>query len=185
MLGSVTRDHHPEPPAHTIMFWLLTGMAMLVFATCVLLPVWNQTERILEREHRIAEGVSLLRMQVERNQERIDALKNDPQVVGRLARRQLNHRPHEDAVVVYATAHHAPVRVTSWLEDPADLELPLDPRPDWLLASIRWLPDWPWQSLFVRSPNRELMLGLSAGLMLSACWLYWPRRARPGTRFHA
>ena len=32
--------------AHPIMFWVLTGLALLIFAPCVLVPLWFEKEQL-------------------------------------------------------------------------------------------------------------------------------------------
>ena len=35
-----------QPAGHVVMFWVLIGMAVTIFAPCVLVPVWIEAEEV-------------------------------------------------------------------------------------------------------------------------------------------
>lgn len=164
--------------AHPIMFWLLVSMALAVFAPCVLLPVWIETESVLEYERGMEARLSELREQYRVNEIHIQALENDPLVSERLVRRELNVLPDPERMVQLPPEHLASIRVRL----PQDVLAPASPAeiapPEWMSAVRSWLPSWPWRRLFATSPNRTVFLLMSGGLLVSAFLLYAPRRVR-------
>jgi hypothetical protein len=160
---------------HCIMFWVLTVLAVIVFAPCVLAPIYAETEQILETERKLERLVVDLSAQEKRNDERIKALKADPQVNERVIRRELNYHPEGERIIQWSSAELAAMRVDlSLLENPQEPLPPVNPYPAWVLKLGEWLPAWPWRKLFVESPNRELLVIMAAGLLATAFFLYGP-----------
>lgn len=164
--------------AHPIMFWLLVSMALAVFAPCVLLPVWIETESVLANERDMETRLSALREQYRLNEIHIQALENDPLVSERLIRRELNVLPDPERMVQLPPEQLASVRVRL----PEDVMSPAPPAeitpPEWMSAIRGWLPSWPWRRLFATDPNRTVLLLMAGGLLVSAFLLYAPRRVR-------
>lgn len=163
-----------QPPAHPIMFWVLTGLALAIFVPCVLVPMVIDTELLRQEERAMAAQVDELKDQIARNQARIEALLADPLVNERIARRELNYRPDGEEVVRWSpyelsAARGARMEQTSVVSDDDDGGLD-----HWVAALTRWLPAWPWRDLFGRSPNRSLLLMMSGGLLMAAFILYTP-----------
>ncbi|HOW72200.1 MAG TPA: septum formation initiator family protein [Phycisphaerae bacterium] len=163
-----------QPPAHPIMFWVLTGLALAIFVPCVLVPMWMDTEQLREEEQAMAAQVAELKDQIARNQARIEALLADPLVNERIARRELNYRPEGEEVIHWSpyelsTVHT--VRSEEPLVTSADDPNGLD---RWVATLSHWLPAWPWRDLFGRAPNRSLFLMMAGGLLLAAFVLYTP-----------
>ncbi len=171
-------SHSPTLPlstssaAHTIMFWVLSGMAVAVFAPCVLVPIWVEVEGVREYERAMGGVVADLQAAVDRNEARIDALRTDPLVNQRIARRELNYRPQGEQVVRWSTDEMAALRLpASGAVSPTETE-PAVEKPPWAQALVRWLPALPWRDLFVRSANRSLLLLMAGGLLVAAFLLY-------------
>ncbi len=163
--------------AHPIMFGVLTGLALLIFAPCVLVPLWLEGEQLREHEAALATAIAQLEAQAARNNARAEALRADPLVIERLIRRDLNFRPDSEYVVQWPVGELAAVRPhvpsTSPYMVPVELAPP-SPLAGWVTALGRWLPAWPWRQLFASSPNRELLLLMAGGLLLAAFVLYTP-----------
>jgi hypothetical protein len=160
---------------HCIMFWVLTMLAMAVFAPCVLAPIYAETEQILETERQLERWMADKTAEVKRNDERIKAIKADPQVNERIIRRELNYRFEGEQLIQWSSAELAAMHVDlSLLENPQDPLPPVNPYPAWVLKLGEWLPAWPWRKLFVESPNRELLVIMAAGLLATAFLLYGP-----------
>ncbi len=160
---------------HCIMFWVLTVLAMIVFAPCVLAPIYAETEQIMETERQLERWVTDKTAEVKRNEERISAVKADPQVNERIIRRELNYRFEGEQLIQWTAAELAGMRVDlSLLENPQEPLPPVNPYPAWVLRLGEWLPAWPWRKLFVESPNRELLVIMAAGLLAAAFFLYGP-----------
>ena len=177
-----TETDSPAPVTHPIMFWFLTGLSLVLFAPCVLLPVWVETEQVIERERVAAGMVAGLEHQVARNDARIEALLADPLVSERMLRRELNHRTDGETVVpLPPAAELASFEVTAPSATHVETE-PItlaDARPAWMVSLRRWLPAWPWRQLFVQSPNRTFFLIMAGGLLAAAFVLYRPRWGEP------
>lgn len=160
---------------HCIMFWVLTVLAMVVFAPCVLAPIYAETEQIMEAERKLERLVTDLADQEKRIKGRIEALKADPLVNQRVVRREFNYRPEGEQIIQWSSAELAAIRLDlSELESTHEALPPVNPYPDWVLKVGQWLPAWPWRKLFVESPNRELLAIMAAGLLATAFLLYGP-----------
>lgn len=165
-------DSPPTQATHAIMFWLLTAMAMAVFAPCVLVPVWAEVEEARAYEREMAGLVADLKLRVEQNDAQIEALLTDPLVNERIARRELNHRAEGEQVVRWTPQELAALRVhVPDLSSPAT-PVSADEPPAWAKSLGKWLPAWPWHELFVSPKNRNLLLLMSAGLLAAAFLLY-------------
>lgn len=160
---------------HCIMFWVLTVLAMAVFAPCVLAPIYVETEQILATERQLERLVVERTAEMKRNEERIKAIEADPQVNERILRRELNYRPEGERIIQWSSAELAAMPVDlSALETPQEPLAPVNAYPAWVLKLGEWLPAWPWRKLFVESPNRELLVIMAAGLLAAAFFLYGP-----------
>jgi hypothetical protein len=166
-----------QPAAHAIMFWLLSVMAFALFAPSVLLPIWEENKVLRDYEAQMAVMVADLEAQRDRNNSRIEALKNDPLVIERIARRDLNFRPAGEEETAWTPEELASVRVVQPPKVRSG-ESAGEPTPAWVLSLRRWLPDWPWRDLFVKPTNRLLMLTMAGGLLVAAFVLYSPGAAR-------
>jgi len=157
------------------MFYLLSTAALLIFAPCVLVPIWRDVQKLSENERALRALVLSLHEEIARNEIRIEALKNDPLVVERVARRELNQRSENEQHVRWTPAELAALR----LNIPHDLdkrpELPPASIPAWAASAKKWLPAWAWSELFAKSPNREFLLVMAGCLLLTAFVLYTPK----------
>jgi hypothetical protein len=160
--------------AHVIMFWVLTGLALAVFAPCVLFPVYQDVEGAREYRHQMALILDDLNAQEAKNQSRINGLHDDPLVNERIARRELNYQGEQEQIVRVTAQELAALRV-----EPPDLTKsgPVDfgtggGPPHWMQALTHWLPAWPYGRLFGDPTNRMVLMMMAAGLLVSAFVLY-------------
>lgn len=171
-------EANPSTPAgaaaHVIMFWVLTLMAIGLFAPCVLMPIWNDSEAIKKYEREVAGAVDSLAIRVDDNQREIQALLADPLVNERVVRRELNYRPEGEQIIRWSREELASLHL-NLSELPASIpDTTLPPQPAWLVTLNRWLPAWPWDELFAQSPNRWVLLAMSGILLVTAFVLYEP-----------
>jgi len=172
----MTRNEvHPAPtgrPAHPIMFWVLTSLALAIFAPCVLVPTWIEGEHLRACEQSLAAAVANLEAQSAQSQAQAQALLADPLVNERMVRRELNHRPAGEQIMRWTPGELAAVRVHLPEQGvgaaPSEKGI-LSTR---VAAVARWLPNWPWRELFAESPQRPLLLMMAGGLLLTAFLLY-------------
>jgi hypothetical protein len=156
---------------HVIMFWVLTVMALAVFAPCVLVPIWIETQEVKAYERAVAAAVADLQAESDKRWAQIDALLGDPLVNERIVRRELNYQLAGEQFVPASTEDLAALRL--WLPEPGPNPLEAEPQmPAWLASASRWLPAWPYQDLFATSPNRSLLLMMAGGLLAAAFLLY-------------
>lgn len=165
------------PAAHAIMFWLLAGMAFALFAPAVLLPLWEESRVAHAYERGKAREVADLQAVRDRNVVRIRALQEDPLVIERIARRDLNIRPEGEQATQWSSRELAALAVRVPAELAGDSEAAWVP-PSWVQRASAWLPDWPYRKLFVEMPNRLLMLLMAGGLLVTAFVLYSPNSGR-------
>lgn len=163
-----------QPPAHPIMFWVLTGLALAIFTPCVLVPMWMDTEMLREEERAMAAQVGELKSQIARNQARMEALLADPLVNERIARRELNYRAEGEEVIRWSPYELSTATTARLDRTAAEATASTGGLDRWVAALSRWLPAWPWRDLFGRAPNRSLFLMMSGGLLMAAFVLYTP-----------
>jgi hypothetical protein len=164
-----------QPVSHAIMFYVLSLVAMIIFAPCVLVPIWRDVQKLGEDERTMAALVAQLNQQIQRNNERIEALQADPQVINRVARRELNRQPADEQHIRWSQAEMAAVRLnlpTELCDSPPPPPLAM---PVWVVQMSSWLPAWANSDLFAKSPNREMMLVMAGSLLLTAFVLYTPK----------
>jgi hypothetical protein len=174
----MTKPAPATTAAHAIMFWVLAGMAFALFAPAVLLPLWEESREIHAYEGRMAAAIAGLQAQRDRNQARIEALKEDPLVIERIARRELNYKPGGEQVAQWPRQELAAMAVrvpANFHEDDRSGPLPAA----WVNKVQAWLPAWPYRKLFVEMPNRMLMLMMAGGLLVTAFVLYGPNAGKP------
>ncbi len=157
--------------AHTILFWVLTTLALALFAPCVLVPIVYEVEEAREYEARMKGVVLELESRVAQNEARRQALNADPLVNERIVRRELNYQPQGEQLIRLPADEAAGLRVhfPELGSVAADAK---DEPPVWARSLGKWLPAWPWRDLFAKSPNRQVLLGMSAALLASAFLLY-------------
>ena len=163
--------------AHPIMFWLLTIMALAVFAPCVLAPAWVEVQEVRGFEREMAGLIADLQTQVQRNEAQVQALLADQLVNERIARRELNIQPAGEQVIRWSPEELATLRVPTSALAGFDTQAGQEP-PHWVQVVGKWLPAWPWHELFVKGTNRTLLLAMSGGL-LAAAFLLFGRTTRP------
>ena len=172
-----------------LVFWLLIALSVVTFAPCMILPAWREyqladlTLRVRSQQVEAAEA------EVEHLQRRLDAIHNDPAVVARLARRELEYRQFGDRFVTVAntvadTVADTAALPTSAIEawpgtqaglpgTPGGLTVIEPPLP--VARILSYLPDVNYDRLFCASPVRETLLGLSVVLFVAAFAIFWPR----------
>ncbi|HOW19384.1 MAG TPA: hypothetical protein PLC79_10125 [Phycisphaerae bacterium] len=172
--------------AHVVMFWLLVTMAAMVFAPCILIPIWMETQDLVRAEADVAARTARLKAHIARQERLIQALTSDPLLAERLARRDLRFRRAGEIVEpVQAPSPRVPeegeIELAS--EPATDAPPPLE-TPFAVTLTKRWLPDLPWVELFGRPPNRTIFLVMAGCLLVAAFVLFGhvePRNLRRPT----
>lgn len=163
-----TEPARPQPSP--VMFWLLMAMASATFTPCVIVPVWRDYQAIKLAERFEARAVEQLREHAQHLQRHLDALRRDPAVIERIARRDLSYRRPFEANVPVVPMPVAPVRIAE------TVDLRIEP-PDVVRGFLTWLPISAARAdVFVDPTSRRTLMCLSGGLVLAAFVLYPPRR---------
>ena len=136
------------------MYWLLLAMGVAVLTPCVLLPEWRAYQALRIAEQAQQHRVDSLELAVSREGRRLDALRSDPAVVTRLARRELSYfKPGELEIAVEAE----PVAM-----EPRDLFVAtaVEPPPS-IARFVSLLPRFDYDSIFCDPETRPLVIALS------------------------
>jgi hypothetical protein len=170
--GELESAEQPAPAGGSrLMFWILFALAVAAFAPCVLLPEWRDYQAA-----RVAEEVGIrenarLRVEFDQQQRTLDAVRNDPAVIERLAIRELAYgKPGEVAMPVAASIEaEEPAAV------PDPIAAPSPPAP--IERVLAWVPFAADDNIFCDPSTRRLIMGLCGALLVSAFILFPPRRA--------
>ena len=151
-----------------VMFWVLLLMAGATFAACILVPIAQQHERLLEQEELMRAEYARLDGELAQTQQAVEAIRNDPAVNEQLAKTVLNYRrPGERRVtVVPEISVGTGVWPAASLPKSGSLDTP------WWRAALEWLPQLAWKRVFAEPNTRAVLLMLSAGTVAAAFWLY-------------
>ena len=166
-----------------IVYWLLVWMGVSSLAMCVLWPEWREYQAIKRAEQVQQRRVESLRRTLREERRQLEALRDDPAVFARLARRELNYRGPWDTLVAVNALRAAPdVRRSLGLsfdrESSAGLDRDLQPLSMSPTFSA-FLPQFDYDHVFCDDRCRWILATLSAGLLTVAVLLF---RRRPSDR---
>lgn len=179
--GASPRPAPPSDGGAGVMFWLLIALSVATFAPCMILPAWREYQVSEAAERARAQQVVSAEKEVQRLQRTLDAIHNDPAVVARLARRELEYAAPGEGVVlanVEPATQATPVPLDETRLDPVSPPVPV-------ARLLALLPDMNYDRLFCNSPARETLLALSVALFVGAFVVFYPRRTNDATDPHA
>jgi cell division protein FtsB len=176
--STTSRPADWDPVLRALLFWSFVGVALLLFAACLLLPEWRQTEQYAARLEARQRRVDELRRRVVAQERTLEALRSDPLIIARLAERELRYRrPDEEEVFLPASTANI---VQEGMRVPEFAPAAVGYLPPWLAAR---LPRGSWIRVFYDSPDREVCLTMAGVLFVTAFWIYPPqRRPQAGRR---
>jgi cell division protein FtsB len=151
------------------MFWLLVIPASVVFAACVLAPVWEDYRAMALAEHLETETVERMRADIERLERQLEGLRNDPAVIARVAQRDLGyHRSNRDIVYVapYPSAQAYGNAISDTESEPSSL----------IDAYLNRLPFARHRDAFLDTQTRIRLMCLCGAVVAAAFILYPARR---------
>lgn len=163
---SVTiRRPHRQGLGATLVYGALLAMGIAVLTPCVLLPEWRVYQALCVAEQAQQYRVDSLELAVSREERRLDALRSDPAVITRLARRELSYfKPGELEIAVAAE----PVAI-----EPHDSFVARAVEPPARIARlVSWLPRYDYDSIFCDPETRPLVIALSIALLGVAFGLF-------------
>ena len=100
--GMRTRSDRTYAAGGGAVYWLLVLMGVSSLAVCVLLPEWREYRALRATEHIQQQRLESLRSTLDDERKRLNALRNDPGFIDRVARRELNYRGPSDRLVPVA-----------------------------------------------------------------------------------
>lgn len=164
-----------------IVYWLLVTMAVAAFVPCIILPEWRKLESV-DASYKIeAERVRRFRQVIEDERRALEAIRTDPAVIARLARRDLGYRESGERFVSVAVngAQAANPPVFEWLraspkrksDEPRFAPEPLAP-PRFAASLVSRLPQWDYDALFCNDQTRTIIMSLSIALIAMAYALF-------------
>ena len=161
----------PQPFGEVLMFWVLLLMAGATFAACILVPIADQHERLIEQEELMRTELARLDGELAQTQQAIEAIRSDPAVNEQLAKTVLNYRrPGERRVTVVPE-----ISVGAGVSLAANAPNSGAVGAVWWRAALEWLPQLAWKRVFAEPNTRAVLLMLSAGTVAAAFWLYGRR----------
>ena len=158
-------------PFGTLVAWALLAMGVVAFAPCVLFPAWQSLEALKVAERIEQSRIDAMEARIEKDRRLLFALRNDPVVIARLARRDLHMNIANDQWV--------PVDVPG---ESGPSKRYFDPSPD--IASIlaeqtpRTDSEARLAAVLTNDRNRLTLLAMSVTLIGVAMWL--PTRRMSG-----
>lgn len=166
--GQSTRQSGP-PAASPLLFWALIALAAAGFVPCLALPAWRDYQTMALAVQVEEQLTAAARADLERLRRTSEAIRTDPAVAARLARRELSyHHPGDTEVLVPGVV---PIGFTA--PRPPAIEPIQPPRP--IARAVGRLPAMNYDQLFRDGPTRVVLMLLSGGLMLAALVLCRPR----------
>lgn len=162
-----------------VVFWLLMALGLTGITPCVLLPEWRQYEALCLAEQRASYRLAELQSIVDQKRAAYGALRDDPAVIARLARRELGYvRPQERTVRVAGfrdelgsapdkrfQRHGREATGASFVPEPVD-------PPAMMAGVIDWLPSLDYDAVFCDDRTRSTILTMSFGLIALAFVLF-------------
>lgn len=134
------------------LFWVLTLAGLLLFAGCILVPLWQEQVQLAREHQEISRQIAKMKTQVDQVNDQLAALWVDPEYTERIARHELNLRKTgEETIAVRPLPVIAELETKE--ESPPELKLPTD-------FSKRW-----WYKPFLDPQRRIWFLYLSGGLV--------------------
>lgn len=157
-----------EPLAHTLMFWTLTGMAVVAAVPCFLVPPIDAYMKLLAAEQRAQANVQHLEGLIAKQVSLEEALRTDPQVNVRLAQRELAYRPLGEMMYIEQFHTPTPPKPTGLTGGAAELS-----PPGWMMK----LYPQHWAKIYRRQGTRYVVLTMSVLLIVFALVGYGERPA--------
>ncbi len=166
-------DEEASPISHVVMFWLFLAVAGFLFATAVLVPVFEEHQDVLAAKDKAQQRIDKLKKDLQRKQDIARALVDDPIVNENTTLRELNF--HILGQEVVRTTPEMIVRTTK--APPARQEFSSPSA--WLgFVPEDYFKPQTWIELVHRPDIRRWMLVVSAVLMGAAMVLFSPPAPR-------
>jgi hypothetical protein len=157
----------PPGGGASVVSWSLLVMGLATFAPCVLVPEWCAYRDFRLCEQREQHSVGSWEKRVERERRLIEAMQTDPNVMARLAQRDLGFRAPDGKPVRVAVSN----RVAPNDEPLAPVMVPL---PNAVAKLRAWLPNLDYERVFCDEGTRVILIIMSVVAMGCAIWI--PRR---------
>lgn len=175
-----------SPPAHRLMFVVLSFVAFGLFAATVLTPVLAEYCALRTEEMRLKKRIAGLEAEVRRRADLTEAFTHDEVINERLAILDLHYRRLGEEVLAVFTGDEVR-RPSAEQRTPATSDPLVLPEswPDWAHTARGWANDYGLIGLFLDARLQPIFLLMSAGLIVAAFVLFAPiprLRGRPSAR---
>ena len=174
-----------------IVFWMLILMALGALAPCILLPEWRQYQAMCQAEQAQRHRADSLQGLIEKQRRLLMALRSDPAVVARLARREYGFQREGERVVAVAlpaVARSLAGSAFAGAGSPLVGDRPFIPQPvslpTILSRAASYLPaDYDYDRIFCDDQTRLVIMVMSLALITVAFSLFSRQGAAdpPGT----
>ena len=154
-----------EPASAPLMYWGLILVAAMGLVPSVLLPEWRQYERLRIAEQYEEHRLEQADQRVDREKIMLEAVRTDPAVIYRIARRELGIHPGESQTVNIVPIAGSAARESRFV--PTAIE-----PPPLVSRAAKLLPAMNYDAVFCDGPTRRLLICLSVGLICVALALY-------------
>lgn len=173
--------------------WILLCLGLSGFVPCILVPEWRALEHVAAAEQAERDRLGEMERRVERESQALEAIQTDPEVVARLAQRELNFRRENSLIVDVPLAAPAPAPgVGRFIHSgeresaaPADHRAPNEiaasgPPADWPMIGrlAGWLPGRRYDAVFCDPTCRTVIVTMCIVLFVVAIWMVCPRYDR-------
>ena len=170
-----------------IVFWMLILLALGALIPCVLLPEWRQYQALCQAEQAQRHRADSLQRRIEKQRRLLMALRSDPAVVARLARREYGFQREGEQVVAVTLPAVARARVGSTfvsvgppvagVASPVVGDEPFLPQPvslpPVLARAASYLPaDYDYDRIFGDDQTRLVIMVMSVALIAVAFALF-------------
>ncbi len=167
-------DRNQSRPAPSgIMFWVLILPAAVVFALCVLAPVWRDYTALRVAEQLERRDVEAFEKEVADQRRHFDALREDPLAVARVAQRDLAFTDPNATLVAVDVGPFARLVCS---DQPLESIAP----PHAATRILAWIPYSDRVDLYTGGRTRSLLLVLSAAVIAAAVFLH----TKPSSTMH-
>ena len=160
-----------RPHGSGIVAYLLMFMGLSTLAACVLLPEWRAYQAMHRAEQVEWNRAESMRRVVERERRLLEATRDDPGVIARLAQRELGFRRPGELSVLVSVPQKSVAHETAFTPDPV-------PLPRSLARLAGYLPDYNYDAVFCDNQTRAIIMAMSVALTCLALCL--PGSSAPG-----
>ncbi len=154
----------PPGSGTSLVSWALLLMGLATFAACILVPEWWTYCDLRIAEQRERHYLGLREKRVEQERRLIEAMQTDPNVMARLAQRDLGFRTLDGKPIRVAVSHRSTVNDHPFTPDAVAL-------PGAVAKFRAWMPHFDYEGVFSDDGTRWTLMVMSVVAMGCAIWM--------------